>query len=291
MLFTRQGVTALMLCVIVIFIGTIGYVLIEDYSILEDFYMSIITITTVGFGEVRPLTGVGRGFTIVLILLGFVSLAFAGRAIAESFLETVWSGRLEIKKMKKKISELKSHYIICGFGRVGASAVDCFNEAGADFVIIESNPKSCSELKEKGYLYIDGDSTSENHLLESGIKAASGLIALLDSDPENLFIVLTAMEMNPTLHIISRAADASTGKKITRAGADSVISPFATAGRQIARDILSVTTGQLIDMEKNTDTISMPQWFSISDRAEFHGEAIGRFCTSAYRAPTTARGG
>lgn len=203
--------------------------------------MSVITLTTVGFGEVKPLSGAGRGFTTFYILLGFGSLALAGRAIAESLIENVFSGQSEIKKMKKKISLLKAHFIICGFGRVGAASAEHFIKDGADFIVIENDHEQCHAIREKDYIFLEGDATSEAILLEAGIKSAKGLIALLNSDPKNLFIVLSARELNPTLQIISRVEDASSEKKILRAGADRVISPFAAAGRQIAGDILAAT--------------------------------------------------
>ena len=174
--------------------------------------MSVITLTTVGFGEVKPLPVAGRGFTTFYILLGFGSLAIAGRAIAESLIENVFSGQSEIKKMKKKISLLKSHFIICGFGRVGAASAEYFIKDGADFVVIENDPEQCHVIREKDYIFLEGDATSEAILLEAGIKSAKGLIALLNSDPKNLFIVLSARELNPTLQIISRVEDASSEK-------------------------------------------------------------------------------
>lgn len=237
--------------------------------------MSVITLTTVGFGEVKPLSAAGRGFTIFYILLGFGSLALAGHAIAESLLEKVFSGRSGIKKMRKKISELKSHYIICGYGRVGAAAAEHFQKTGIDFVAIEANPEHCRIINEKGCFYIEGDSTRESLLLEAGIKSAKGLLALLSSDPDNLFIVLSARELNPTLHIIARAGEPSSGKKIMRAGADSVVSPFSTAGRQIAADILAATGKKENSAAQPMTTEVLPKWISVQEDSDITGETIG----------------
>jgi len=270
----KQMIIALTLCFFTILFGTFGYVFIEEYTLTEGFYMTMITVTTVGFGEVKPLSMAGRGFTALLIVIGFISLAFTGRAVAGSFLETVWSGKARLKKMQKEILGLKSHYIICGFGRVGASAVKNFINANADFVIIESGQTACDELKEKGCLFIEGDATSESVLMSAGIKSASGLIALLDSDPENLFIVLTARELNPTLHIISRAGDISSEKKIYSAGADSVISPFRTAGKQIALAILSATGNTSSQIDQQMRQGGAPQWVSINDNPDLEGQTI-----------------
>ena len=237
----RKTIVAILFCISTVLVGTLGYEAIEGYSTLEALYMSVITITTVGFGEVKPLSETGRVFTTLFILLGFGSLAFAGHVVVESLIEKASSGNSEIRKMKKKISQLKSHFIICGVGRVGLAAVDYFSEMGSPCVMIEANPEQCEEMREKGFFCVEGDATREATLLDAGIKSASGLLALLNSDPDNLFIVLTARELNPTLQIIARTENRSSERKTLRAGADSVVSPFATAGKQIAEDMLAVT--------------------------------------------------
>ena len=270
-------IVALVLCPGIILIGAMGYMLIEDYTILDGIYMSVITITTVGYGEVKPLSEIGRGFTIFLILIGFGILAFAGHAVVELLFERAWSDKAEIKKMKKQISKLKSHYIICGFGRVGKAASEHFKAAGVDFVIIEANPDQSQIIREKGYLYIEGDATWESVLSEARIKSAKGLLALLNADPDNLFIVLSARELNPTLHIIARAEDISSEKKIFRAGADSVVSPFATAGKQIAGNILTAT-GKYGDLAESFSLPeAVPQWLNVQHGSEMIDETVRAF--------------
>lgn len=270
---SRRIIMALIFLLIIIMVGTIGYIIIENYSLLQGIYMAVITIATVGFSEVRPLSDSGQIFTIIYILVGFGSLAFVGHALAESLLENIWSDRLEIKRMKKKVSRLKSHYIICGVGRVGAAAAKHFQNSGVDFVIIETNPEYCKKVSEKGFLYVEGDATHEDVLLEAGIKSARGLLALLNSDPDNLFIVLTSRELNPTLHIIARSDETSSMKKIFQAGADSVVSPFASAGKQIASDILAITgrRGPASHSSKNAAT---PTWITIQDGSDMHNQTI-----------------
>jgi voltage-gated potassium channel len=257
--------TALILLLGVITTGTCGYMILEGYNVLEGLYMTIITVTTVGFGEVRPLSDLGRGFTTLLILIGFGALAFVGHSLAESLFVNISSGKSEINRMKKIISQLESHYIICGFGRVGASAVDHFIEAEVPFVIIEANPKTIKETRQEGYNVIEGDATHEDLLLEAGIKSASGVLALLDSDPDNLFIVLTARELNPVLHIIARVEETSSEKKVIRAGADSVISPFAAAGNQIACNILTATGRMREHIDQTAVSGVGPQWITVRE--------------------------
>ncbi|MDY6954461.1 MAG: NAD-binding protein, partial [Thermodesulfobacteriota bacterium] len=208
------------------------------------------------------------------ILIGFGSLAFVGHAIVESLLEKVWSGKSELRKMRKKISGLKSHYVVCGYGRVGMAAAEYFRETGADFVIIEANSAQTREIREKGYLIVEGDATRDATLLKAGIKSASGLLALLNSDPDNLFTALTARELNPMLHIIARAEDASSEKKILRGGANDVISPFTTAGKQIAEQVLSATRKQDACQETYRQK-AVPQWVRVQEGSPMLGETVG----------------
>lgn len=254
---------------------------LENYSLGEGLYMSAITMSTVGFGEVRPLSDDGRTFTVVLILMSFISLAFAGHTLGESMLEKVWAGQAGKRKMLKRISTFKNHYIICGFGRVGASAAAHFEQVGVDFVIIEANESRRAVLKDKGFFFIEGDATQEDMLADAGIKKAKGLLAMLDSDPDNLFIVLTAREMNPTLKIISRAGDASSGHKIIRAGADDVVSPLATAGTQIANEMLKTTGHPTAPDSKGNGAVGMPHWIDILPGSDIIGRSIGEWSTKS----------
>lgn len=216
-----------------------GYVTIEDYTPLEAIYMSVITITTVGYGELYPLSEAGRVFTMFLLLFGVGSLAFAAHAFTESMIERASSPARGKRVMEKKISRLKNHTIICGHGRVGAAAAEHLQESGKDFVVVENSPEECAMLQERGFLYLEGDATDENALIAAGIKKADSLLALLNSDPDNLFAVLTARELNPTLHIVARSESVSAESKILRAGADSIISPYASAGRRVADKIMA----------------------------------------------------
>ncbi|MFH1218095.1 MAG: NAD-binding protein [Pseudomonadota bacterium] len=266
---------AIIFCGAIIVAGTVGYMVIDGYPPVDAFYMAVITISTVGYGEIRPLSDAGRIFTIFLILTGIGSLAFVGHAVVESLLEKVWFSNSEAKKMKRRIDQLKGHYIICGFGRVGESAVEHFSEAKTDFLLIESSPEQCQLIKSRGYLYIEGDATSESTLLDAGIKSASGLLALLDSDPKNLFIALTARELNPTLHIIARSADKTNRNKILRAGADSVISPYSSAGTQVANDLL-LATGRAKLVEATEKFCAIPQWIDVVEGSSMVDSSIGK---------------
>ncbi len=265
---------ALALCSLILSGGTMGYMLIDDYPFLDGFYMTLITITTVGFGEIRPLSEEGRIFTSFLILFGFGVLAFAGHTAVESLLDNVWGGKRERKKMEKEIQKLRGHYIICGYGRMGAAASEHFHKRGVPFVIVDEKAHQKKDIQEKKYLFVEGDATVEHTLEEAGIKRAKGLLALLGSDPQNLFIVLSARELNPTLHIISRAEDPSSEAKIMRAGADSVVSPFLTAGKLIASNILSERHVSKCTTDNSASSTQTLKWINMEDNSPMVGKSI-----------------
>ena len=270
----RRIFLALLIFLIVLFIGTTGYMTLEDFTVWEGLYMTIITISTVGFGEVHKLDGAGQVFTVILILIGFIAVAFAGRAIIESFLERIWNVSFKIKTMKTKISKINNHYIVCGFGRVGNGAVDYLMDAKADFVIIEPDHSRCMELQKQSIMFIEGDATSESILLEAGIKRAKGLISVLNNDPDNLFLVLTARELNPTLYIISRAEEISSESKILKAGADMVVTPYQSTGKQIADAILGATGRGGRIKDSNVVSKVVPQWIQVKRGSGMIGQSI-----------------
>src|SRR5665647_386389 len=277
----NKSVVSLLLLVVTIFLGATGYHFIEQYPPIDAFYMAVITITTVGFGEIHPLSPVGRLFTIGLIMVGFVVLGFFGSSLVELLLERVWSGNFRGKKMKKQIARLENHHIICGYGRVGKVAAQHLSEAGASFVVIDSSPTIYDQLQELGYPCIEGDATRESVLMEARIKEANGLLALVQSDPHNLFIVLSARELNPTLHIIARSEDKYTEKKILKAGADSIISPFESAGRQIADNLL-VATGASGKLSLVDQVKLQPEWIVVHEGSSMINESIGQIARSMH---------
>ena len=250
-------------------------------SIPRSIYWAIVTITTVGYGEIVTLTGPGRVFTIILIIVGFGGLAYAAHSIAESLLEQMWSRNSEKKKMQTRIGKLHKHYIICGYGRVGQGAAQYFSDHGIPIVIIEHSEETCEKIKEQGLHYIHGDASSDEILLNAGIKRASGILALLQSDPMNLFTTLTARELNPTLRIISRSAEATAEQKILKAGADSVVSPHATAGKHIAENILSAT-GHMPKIISEPVAFE-PQWVEIKEGSSMVDKFIGELSAKMSR--------
>lgn len=234
-LFAAAALVAVLAC------GAFGYVVVEGYTWAEGLYMAAITVTTVGFGEVRPLSSAGRTFTSVYTLLSFFSVAVLLHSMVKAMLDTVMNGGREGARMKKLIDAMESHYILCGYGRMGKAAAWPFLAARLDIVVIEADPRQCEALRATGIPFIEGDATQEMVLQEAGIQRARGILAMLDSDPENLYIVLTARELNPTLHIIARTEDEGSESRTMRAGADAVVSPFASAGCHVGTSMIEST--------------------------------------------------
>ena len=255
-------------------VGTAGYVRIEHFPPLDALYMAVITISTVGFGEIHPLSEPGRVFTIFLILFGVGSLAFAAHAFTESMIERASNPNSRKRSMERKIKKFQRHYIICGHGRVGAASADHFHNVGVDFVVIDRSEEHLRILAEQGYTYLAGDATREETLLAAGIKKAGALLALLDSDPDNLCTVLTARELNPTLHIVARTEVASSESRILRAGADSVISPYASAGRRVADRILMKTMEDKIRDSRDSVVGNMPHWVMVNEKSGLASHAV-----------------
>lgn len=255
-------------------LGTIGYVLIDHYSPLEAFYMTVITISTVGYGEIRELSELGRIFTIFLILSGVGCIAFLAGAFTELIMERAANPNRWKKVMDKKIGKLEGHVIICGHGRVGASAAEYFQENTADFVVVENSSEELKNLAELGYLFLEGDGTREETLLRAGIKKASALLAVLNSDPDNLFVVLTARELNPMLKIIARIEHPTSESRILRAGADSIISPFVAAGKKVAKSLLGTTAQESVDGLIATTVVENLNWLNVREKGQLVGETV-----------------
>jgi voltage-gated potassium channel len=268
MLQNKKIIIGVLVTITFLIIGTIGYMVLEHFILLDALYMTVITITTVGFGEIHPLSSTGRIFTMFLIVFGFGSIGFLAAAFTEAIIEQASSPHLKKKNMQKRINQLRKHYIICGFGRVGVAAAERFQKAGAPFVVIESGEEQIKFLQEHRYPYLEDDATKEEVLLAAGIKHATALMALLNADPENLFTVLTARELNPTLHIIARTETTSSESRMLRAGADSIISPYASAGRSVADKILKLTKADAQISDSQPEQQNQPGWQQVTEESD-----------------------
>jgi voltage-gated potassium channel len=227
--------------------GTIGYMLIEGWTPLDSIYMTVITVSTVGFGEVHPLSEAGRIFTIILIIGGVSGALFVFSALIDYVIE----GRMGIARrkrhMKAKIAELKDHFILCGYGRVGEEVARIFTEEGVPFVTIDSRPENIALAEEQGYLCLLGDATSDKVLLEAGIERARALVAAVGSDVDNTYIVLSARGMRPDLFIEARASTKEAEAKLKTAGANRIVAPNSIGARRMALLAIRPTVADFID--------------------------------------------
>jgi len=227
--------------------GTAGYVAIEGWGFLDALYMTVTTLTTVGFREVHPLSTGGRIFTIVLAIAGVGAIFYALLSLFQFVLEGELAQMLGVRRMKGRIEALRDHYILCGYGRVGTEIARELSERGVPFVIVESNPEAIARAQASGHLMLEGDATSDAVLREAGIERARGLLAASDSDAGNTFIVLAAKALRPDLYIVSRAGRTESESRMHRAGADRTISPYAIAGRRMALSVLQPLMVEFID--------------------------------------------
>jgi voltage-gated potassium channel len=244
--FTKLYV-ALLLILAMISIGILGYILIEKYTFLEAFYMTIITIATVGFQEVHPLSDVGKIFTAFLIITSFGTFAYAISAITKYVVEGEFNYYYKFYKVNNTISKLNNHVVICGYGRNGKQAATALHMNKQNFVIIEKSEVLAEQIKEQGFLCIQGDCTQDDILNKSGIANARALITTLPIDADNLFVVLTARSINSKLTIISRASDDNSDKKLKIAGANNVIMPDKIGGAHMASLVIKPDVIEFID--------------------------------------------
>lgn len=214
--------------------GLVGYMVIEGWSFLDALYMTIISVTTVGFDEVRPLSDGGRIFTSGLVVLGVGAAFYTLTAVVASVVEGELGLLLGVRRMKTKIEALRNHYILCGFGRVGEEVARDFQGRRAPFVIVDSDPNALERAEKLGYLHVEGDATAEDVLIDAGIQRAHSLLAACDSDASNIYIVLTARALNPNVVIVARVVDPDSEPRMRRAGADRVIALYRIGGRRMA---------------------------------------------------------
>lgn len=246
----RRLIIPLGLVILVTVIGTFGYYWLgrdQGANWMDAFYMTIITITTVGYGEVIKLDDKGRLFTIFVSLTGVGSLFYGFSVLMENLVTSRLLDPSQSRKMQHRIEAMENHVIIAGLGRVGRQAALELAESGVPFVIVDPAPESFSYARQHRYLMITGDATDDAVLESAGLKSASGLIVTTGDDANNLYIVLSARVLRSDLYIVSRAVDDSSIPKLIRAGANRAISPYAIGGRRLAHLILSPTVVDFFD--------------------------------------------
>jgi voltage-gated potassium channel len=228
-------------------VGTAGFVVIEAYSPFEAFYMTLITMSTVGYGELRTLSHAGRVFNSFLILLSVATMLLVGGAVTQTIVELELGEFYGKRRIKRMIDKLQNHYIVCGFGRVGRSACAELQRAGASFLVVDSNPDKVERAMRSGYLAVAADSTHDATLRDVGVARAKGLVAALSSDADNLFLILSAKTLNGGLHLAARVAEEEAEQKLRRAGADTVFAPYTIAGHRLAQSLLQPHVARFLD--------------------------------------------
>jgi voltage-gated potassium channel len=240
-------VRAGLLLISVTVVGTIGYMAIEGWSFLDALYTTVVVMTTIGLSGEQPLDDAGRVFTIALAVFGVGGIFYALIAVFQFLLEGELGAILGVQRMKSQIEQLRGHYILCGFGRVGEEIAREFVSRDITFVVVEITPEAIERAQRRGYPLLVGDGTSDDVLREAGVERARCLLAASDSDADNTFIILTAKALNPSIHVVARAAQPDSQPRMLRAGADRVFSPYITAGRQMAVSALQPSVVEFID--------------------------------------------
>jgi len=238
--FLRFRLPGVLLAFFVLF-GTAGYSLVERWNLSDSFFMTLITMSTVGFSEVHPLDGSGRLFTSVLIVGGVGTMLYAFGVFAETLSEGHFLEFRRVRRLKADVDALRNHFIVCGYGRMGTQVVSEFQSLGLQFVVIDNNPEAIERLRSEDRLHIEADAANEEALQAAGIEHARSLISAVDSDERSVYITLIARALNPGLWIVARAGQPASIRRLELAGANQAISPYLMAGHRMAEMAIDPT--------------------------------------------------
>jgi voltage-gated potassium channel len=248
---TRRFALIAVAIVTTLSVGTVGFTVIDGYPPFDAFYMSLTTMTTVGYGEIHPLSRAGRVFNSFLIVFGVTTIFIAIGAMTQTIIELEFGDASGKRRNKRMIDKLKDHYIICGFGRVGRGAASELLHSGVPFVVVDINPDRVQRAILAGMLAVTADSTHDETLRLVGVERARGLVAALATDSDNLFVLLSAKGLNPRIYVATRAAEEGAEAKMRRAGADAVFAPYAITGHRLAQSLLRPHVVQFLDFTTN----------------------------------------
>ncbi len=272
----RRLLTVVTLLITLVFLGTAGYVVVEGWSWSEAFYMTVITISTVGFGEEKPLSTRGELFTIVLIVLGVSSAAYTFATLTDYIVAGELRGALRRQRMNRDINRFRDHFIVCGYGRVGKQVVEGLLEDNVDIVVIDSNPEMADQFEAAGIIYLIGSAADDELLTQAGIQRARGLSSCLPKDADNVFVVLSARALNPDLVIISRSNLMESGPKLRTAGADQIINPYLITGLRMAAQLIHPTVVEILDVVMQRGDLQLRiEEITVSERSIMAGKTLG----------------
>ncbi len=263
----RKVASILFLLLLVLVAGALGYMMIEHWSFLDGLYMTVITISTVGYGEVHPLDGNGRLFTMALIIFGSGILLYSVSMITAFIVEGELTDILKRMKMKNTIDDMQNHYIICGFSQTGYYVVEELLKSKKPIVVIETDRNKIEALMSRSIPHVEGDATSESALEAAGIARAYGLITTLHTDAENLFVVLTAKGLTPHLRVIAKAVEEKSREKLIKVGADGVVMPNAIGGLRMVSEMVRPNVVNFLDLMLRTkeQTIRVEEILVVTD--------------------------
>jgi len=245
---SNQLLISICMSIMLIGFGCLGYIVIEGWGFMDALYMTIITLATVGYSEVHAISGAGRIFTLVLIILGVGYFLYVVGNIIQFLVEGRIRAVLGRRKLDTQINRLNRHYIICGYGRIGRVLTRYLTQKYIDVVVIERSERRVSRMDSDGILYLVGEATDEGILEKAGIHRAKGLVTAVATDADNVFLVLTAKQLNPDIFIVARAELNSTKRTLLAAGADKVISPYDIGARRMAHAILRPAVIKFLEM-------------------------------------------
>lgn len=253
----RSIIKAIGLVFLIAVLGVLGLMGIEGWPFVDALYMTVITISTVGFGEVHALSPAGKILIIILILFGVGTYIYIISVVAEYLVAGALIGDIGRRKMKKAIEKLDKHCIVCGYGRVGSEVALELKNGGVDLVVIENDPERLKLCAAKGYLYVEGDASNDEVLVEAGIHRARGLVSAVDSDAANVYVTLSAKSLNDDVFVVARSERVDSEKKLRAAGADRVISPSGIGGRRLASQLLKPAVLEFLDVVMHSADIEM----------------------------------
>ncbi len=254
----------------VLLLGTSGFVIIDHYPPFDAFYMTLTTITTVGYKEVHDLSAVGRIFNSFLIIFGVTTMFLGVGLVTQTAIELELGEFFDKRRIKRMVDKLRNHYIVCGYGRVGRGAAEELARAGVPFIIVDNKEERVTRALKSGMIAVLADATRDETLREAGIDHAAGLIATLSSDADNLFVTLSAKTLNPELKLCARVAEIETEQKMRRAGADYVFAPYNITGHRMAQAMVRPHVLQFIDFTTKDMGLNVGmEQFQVSEKSEF----------------------
>ena len=256
-------------------IGTLGFHIIEGWNLTESLYTTVITLSTVGYGDFYPETEKGKIFTIILIIFGVGTMLYTVVLFTETMVEARFRSILGRGRLEKMLKKLNDHYIICGCGRIGYLICKELTAEKIDFVVVDNNPETIQKIEEEGFIYYKGDASQDKTLIAAGIKRAKGIVCALPTDPENLYVILTAKELNPNIYILSRSEEMESEHRLLRAGADRVMSPYTLGGMRMAMAITKPAMLDFIEITTRRQSLELRmEELAICDGSPFIGKSL-----------------